>query len=77
VGSVISGGSNNLVLGENLLFPFLKGLDKRLPQPAEGEPILSLHVVRIQINLQCFSYEQAFVPELVLARIMVLLSRTQ
>jgi hypothetical protein len=28
-------GNNCLILEENLL-PFLQGLDKRLPQPAEG-----------------------------------------
>jgi hypothetical protein len=43
VQSVRSGGSNDLVLGEKCLPPFLQTVDNKLWQPAQQEPTLLLN----------------------------------
>jgi hypothetical protein len=38
---VVSGGSNYLVLGEILVFPYLEEVDQRIPRPAQVELVVN------------------------------------
>jgi hypothetical protein len=42
---------------EKLLVLFCQGVDKRLSQPAQGEAILPIHVVMVELDLCVFPYE--------------------
>lgn len=49
-----------LVHRENLL-PFFRSVSKRIAWPVQGEPLLSIHVVRIELDLCCFPDNPVYV----------------
>jgi hypothetical protein len=48
--------SKSLFLREGGLLLFFQGLQERLPWLAQGETIVLVHVIRVELNLCCFSY---------------------